>query len=425
MNPNSKITASHLSRKAVLYIRQSSMRQVQLNVESTRRQYALKDSLIQKGWGPELIEVIDEDLGISGKFSEDRSGFQKLIGDIANGIVGVVACIEASRLSRNSTDWARIIDFCAMTDTLIMDEDMAYNPLDPNDRLLLGVKGSITEMELYTIRQRLWGGKVNKIRRGEYRFQLPIGYAYDPFGKIVFDPSLDVQAAVRKLFHTFTATGSICQTVKYFARHGLAFPSNRTSGVSKGQTEWQALTINRARFILKHPFYCGRYVFGRSHLRVMPGRNNYVTLDEGEWLANIPDHHPAYISEKEFQSNQKRIAQNSVRPYDDAPTSARNGAALLQGIAYCGRCGRRMTVKYETIGKQAVKSAYPIYICEGDRNAPERRQCMRVNGSVVDDRISALLGARLNDEAVKEAIAIKAELQSRWEGTEKMLLLRL
>ena len=157
----------------------------------------------------------------------------------------------------------------------------------------------------------------------------------------------------------------------------------------------------------------------------MPGRNNYVTLDEDDWLANIPGHHPAYISEEEFQNNQKRIAKNRTRPYDDAPTAARNGAALLQGIAYCGCCGRRMTVKYETAGKQTAKTTYPIYVCEGDRNAPERRQCMRINGTAIDEKISSLLMDHLNDEAVKEAIAIRAELRSRWEGTEKMLLLRL
>ena len=208
-----------------------------------------------------MIEINDEDLGVSGKFSENRTGFIQLVGDVANGTVGAIACIEASRLSRSSSDWARIIDYCAMTQTLIIDEDAVYDPRDPNDRLLLGVKGSLTELELHNIMARMLGGLINKVKRGELRIKLPLGYDYDPLGRIIMDPNKSIQDAINQLFNVFSTELSVYGTVCYFHDHEMMFPNLCKAGLHKGELSWVPLTTSRALFILKHPIYCGRYVY--------------------------------------------------------------------------------------------------------------------------------------------------------------------
>ena len=423
MRTNNKITLEHLSRTAVVYIRQSTARQVQFNEESTKRQYALKDLLIDYGWPQEMVEIIDDDLGISGKYSENRAGFQKLVGEVANGNVGVIACIEASRLSRNSSDWSRIIDYCAMTSTLIMDEETIYNPLDPNDRLLLGVKGSLTEMELHNIRMRMQGGLLNKVKRGELRIRLPIGYAYDALDRVVFDPNKDVQSVINKLFSTFSNLESVYKTVQEFNEHNILFPALCRSGLKKGEYVWQALTTDRALFVLKHPFYTGRYVYGRDQVITTPLHKTIRPRNQEEWLADIPNHHPAYITEETFQRNLSILERNAYSHKGDGATVPGKGNALLQGVVYCGRCGKRMNTGYQKSLSAQKDWMFPLYIC--DSNTPPHTRCMVVNGTAIDEKISELLVQRLTPEAVADAIEVKKEIERRWSENEKLLELRL
>lgn len=420
---SSKITLNHLNRLGVVYVRQSTARQVQFNSESTMRQYALRDKLLQLGWPPQRIEIIDEDLGVSGKFSENRTGFQKLVAQVANGEVGAIAVIEASRLSRNNADWGRITQYCGMTDTLILDEETIYDPNDVNDRLILGVKGTISEMELHNIRLRMQGGLVNKAKRGELRVPLPIGYAYDPLNRIIFDPNKDVQEAVRKVFSTFEAKGSVYETVRYFDEHKILFPYLHRNGEQKGELEWKKLSENRVLDILKHPVYTGRYVFGRSKTITTPLKRSVTDRKQEEWIADIPNHHPAYITEEAYQRNLATLEKNAHSHETDRESVPGRGNALLQGIVYCGNCGKKMCTCYQKSCAKGQNKMFPIYIC--DKEDPGQSACMRVNGTAVDAKVSVLIEKRLTPEAVRDAIEVKKEVENRWVENEKILELRV
>src|SRR5437867_12728742 len=240
-----KITTAHLSRLAYLYVRQSTLRQVLENTESTQRQYALRQNAAALGWPLDRIIVIDTDLGQSGASAADREGFQRLVTEVSLGRAGIVLGLEVSRLARNSADWHRLLEICALTDTLILDEDGVYHPAHFNDRLLLGLKGTMSEAELHVIRARLRGGILNKARRGELRCPLPVGLIYDAAGRIMLDPDKQVQETVRLLFQTFTRTGSLNATAKYFRHEHLLFPTRVASGANKGELVWTALSLRR------------------------------------------------------------------------------------------------------------------------------------------------------------------------------------
>jgi DNA invertase Pin-like site-specific DNA recombinase len=249
---NQKVTAGHLKRNAYLYVRQSTMRQVFENTESTERQYALRQRALALGWPPENVIVIDSDLGHSGASAADRAGFQRLVAEVGMGRAGIVLGLEVSRLARNSADWHRLLEICALTDTLILDEDGLYDPAHFNDRLLLGLKGTMSEAELHVLRARLRGGILNKARRGELHNHLPAGLIYDPVGCVVLDPDQQVQETVRLLFQTFTRTGSLRGTVRYFRQQGLLFPK-RAAGLQKGQLIWVPLSVGRACSVIHIP----------------------------------------------------------------------------------------------------------------------------------------------------------------------------
>jgi DNA invertase Pin-like site-specific DNA recombinase len=265
-----KVTASHLARSAYLYVRQSTMRQVIENTESTERQYALRQRAVALGWPSDSVVVIDTDLGQSGA-STDREGFKKLVAEVGMGRAGIVLGLEVSRLARNSTDWHRLLEICALTDTLILDEDGIYDPAHFNDRLLLGLKGTMSEAELHVLSARLRGGIINKARRGELRCRLPVGFVYDGQGHVVLDPDKQVQESVRLLFHTFDRTGAAHATIKYFRNQGLLFPTRVLGGPRNGELTWAPLSLNRVACILHSPWYAGAYAFGRSRWRKQPG----------------------------------------------------------------------------------------------------------------------------------------------------------
>ena len=262
-----KITASHLKRDAYLYIRQSTLRQVLENTESTRRQYELQHRAVALGWPAERVVVIDSDLGQSGASAADRKGFQKLVTEVSLGRAGLVMGLEVSRLARNCSDWHRLLEICALGDTLILDEDGLYNPADFNDRLLLGLKGTMSEAELHVLKARLRGGILNKARRGELRTPLPVGLVYNSKDQVELDPDQQVQKSLRLFFETFRRTGSATTTVKAFREQGLLFPRRLCRGLRKGELLWGRLDHWRALQLLHNPRYGGTFFFGRTRQR--------------------------------------------------------------------------------------------------------------------------------------------------------------
>lgn len=262
-----KVTTNHLQRDAYLYIRQSTIRQVFENTESTKRQYGLRQKAVSLGWPTERVVVIDSDLGQSGASAVDREGFQRLVTEVGLGRAGIVLGLEVSRLARNSTDWHRLLEICALTDTLILDEDGLYDPTHFNDRLLLGLKGTMSEAELHVLRARLRGGIENKARRGELKSPLPIGFVYDDEDRVVLEPDQQVQDTIHKFFKTFEEQGSAMATVKHFRGQGWKFPRKLRRGANKGTIVWGELVHSRALQLLHNPRYAGAFFFGRSRQR--------------------------------------------------------------------------------------------------------------------------------------------------------------
>ncbi len=281
-----QVTAGHLKRNAYLYVRQSTMRQVRENTESTERQYALRAKAVSLGWPPQQIVVVDSDLGQSGASAADREGFQRLVAEVGLGHVGIVLGLEVSRLARSSSDWYRLLEIRAMTDTLLLDEDGIYNPGDFNDRLVLGLKGTMSEAELHLLRARLRGGLLNKARRGDLKTPLPAGFVYAPDGRVVLDPDQQVQDTVRLLVHVFRRTGSAGQTVRQFRRRGIDFPRRTRGAPRNGELIWAPLTHGIVVDVLHNPRYAGAFCFGRQRVRRVPGRGLHVeSLPREQWVA--------------------------------------------------------------------------------------------------------------------------------------------
>src|SRR5258707_11640043 len=299
-----KVNAGHLKRNAYLYVRQSTLRQVFENTESTKRQYGLRQHAVALGWPVERIIVIDSDLGQSGASAVDREGFQKLVTEVGLGKAGIVLGLEVSRLARNSTDWHRLLEICALTDTLILDEDGVYDPAHFNDRLLLGLKGTMSEAELHILRARLQGGILNKAKRGKLIVRPPIGFVYDSEGHLVLDPDQQIQQALRMLFETFHRTGSALATVRNFRQQGLLFPRRIYSGPNQGDVIWGRLEHSQVLRVLHNPRYAGAFVFGRSRTRKTVDGNHFVEfLPRDQWRTFLPSVHPGYLSWEKYEQN--------------------------------------------------------------------------------------------------------------------------
>jgi DNA invertase Pin-like site-specific DNA recombinase len=386
------------------------------------RQYALRDRLITLGWDESLVKVIDSDLGISGKSAENREGFQRLVADVANGLVGAVACIEASRLSRNSSDWSRLIEFCSMTDTLLIDSDGVYSPNDFNDRMLLGLKGTMSEAELHFIQERMRGGLLNKARRGDLCRFLPIGYEYDLDERVVKTPNLEIRQAVEFLFQQFRIMKSAGALVTYYRKHNLMFPLRMRQRQYHQQVVWQPLNTSRIVSILHNPFYTGAYIFGRTQLQWVNGKRRPVEMPVEKWHANIPDHHEAYISKEEFEENQAILLQNrSTFEKNGGPTAPREGSTLLQGICYCGHCGYQMYTTYAYQFKNAKMKAR--YSC-GTKN--EYVTCHNsVIAAPVDEAISALIKEQLSPMAMGITLDVQQEIKNRVEERNRYYALKV
>jgi DNA invertase Pin-like site-specific DNA recombinase len=412
MMMTSKISEQHLSRQACIYIRQSTMGQVRFNQESTERQYNLTNKAEALGWSTEQIRILDRDLGRSGARTTNREDFKTLVGDVAMGQVGAIFSLEASRLARSNQDWHRLLELCAITDTLVIDEDGCYNPAEFNDGLVLGMKGTFAQAELHIIRARLHGGKLNKAEKGELRFPLPVGLVFVD-DKIALDPDQEVQGAVRTVFELFDSEGSAYGVVQRFQELGLRFPRRAYGGAWDGKLLWGRLTHSRVLNILANPSYAGTYVFGRfqSCKQIGPAgeiRTQLRPVPQEQWRVVIPEHHPGYISWERFLAHRHRLSANRTNA-EVLAGPAREGLCLLQGLLVCGICGRRLGVRYTGNG-----GLYPIYQCIWQhREALARRACMCVPSKPLDAAIAERLVSAVTPMTVKLALEALTNMEQR------------
>jgi DNA invertase Pin-like site-specific DNA recombinase len=397
MNP--KITPDHLSRGAVVYVRQSTVGQVLEHTESQHRQYDLANAARTLGFAS--VTVIDDDLGRSGSGLVERPGFQKLVASVCGGSIGAVYCIEASRLARNGRDWHHLIDLCAVVGAIVIDPDGVYDPRLVNDRLLLGLKGTMSEYELSLLRQRGLAARDSKAKRGELRFALPPGYCWDELGRLDLDPDERVVEAIRLIFRKFRELGSARQVLLWARQADLTWPVLRQSPLGS-RIAWQAPVYHTVLATLQHPMYTGAYVFGRTtdRTRVVDGRARKTgghRKPMSAWSVLIRDHHPGYITWAEFEEHQQMIAENAHMQRRAARKSARGGRALLTGLVRCGRCGRMLRIFYGSKAGHAHR-----YQCRGDHVGAGL--CIGIGGVRVDRAVAARMLDAVSDQAVEAAI---------------------
>ncbi len=409
-----KVTARHLQRQAMLYVRQSTLHQVLENTESTARQYALRERANALGWKAEQIVVIDQDLGQSGASAIDRAGFQRLVAEVGLGHVGLVMGLEVSRLARSSLDWHQLLEICAMTGTLILDEDGLYDPATFNDRLLLGLKGTMSEAELHVLRARLRGGILNKAQRAALKLPLPIGLAYTEDDQVILHPDAQIQQAVRVLFATFKRTGSAWATVKYFQNQSLLFPRRVRTGAHKGEIHWMPLSHNAVLKALRNPRYAGAFCYGRTHTLKHPDGSLHIeSIPQEQWPFLVRNAHAGYISWEEYEANLQQLRANRQAQGEDRRHGpAREGPALLQGLVICGRCGNRMTLRYHQ--RTHGIRLYPEYLCQKERvEEAKDLPCQQILGAGLDAAIADLLLAQVTPLAIDTSLQVYEELHTQ------------
>ncbi len=413
-----KVTHEHLRRDAYLYVRQSTLKQVLSNTESATRQYALRGRAVALGWDQSQVIVIDTDQGQSGASAADREGFQRLVAEVGMGHAGIVLGLEVSRLARNNTDWHRLLEICALAGTLICDEDGLYDPANFNDRLLLGLKGTMSEAELHFLKARLRGGQLSKARRGELVIRLPVGLVRDGTGTVTLDPDASVQGAVARVFDTFSATGSALAVVKAFAADRLLFPRRLATGPRKGELSWGQLEHSRVLQVLHNPRYAGAFFYGRhAHGHGPGGTATTRLLPREEWTVLITDAHVGYITWEQFEANQARLAANATAHGKDRRASPpREGPALLQGMVVCGKCGGRMTVRYHT--RKGIE--VPEYVCQSEGIQRGKAICQRIPGAGIDAAVGRLLLDTLTPLALETALAVADELTARAADADRI-----
>ena len=413
-----KVSEEHLKRDAYLYVRQSTLHQVVENTESTERQYALRGQAVKLGWPTERVITIDQDQGQSGATAADREGFQKLVAEVSMGHAGIVLGLEVSRLARNSSDWHRLLELCALTGTLILDEDGLYDPSHFNDRLLLGLKGSFSEAELHVLRTRLQGGIESKARRGELKTRLPTGLIYDDRDCVVFDPDRQVQHSLLTFFDVFRRQGSACAIVRYFRKEELLFPRRIRTGVRKGDLIWVHLSSVQALKTLHNPRYAGAFVRGQTRTRTMPdGKAKTRKVPQDQWSIVLPNCHTGYITWEEFQQNQRRLRENAAAHGGDRRKSPpREGPALLQGVVVCGRCGAPMTIRY----RNRKGSPQPIYVCQRERVDHGEPFCQHIPGAKVDEAIGELLLEMITPLSLQVALEVQSTLQTQLDEADRL-----
>lgn len=415
MSESFKVTAFHLQRKAVVYVRQSTASQVENNVESTQRQYALATRAVGLGWPRHQISIIDEDLGLSGASSVNRTGFARLTSEVALGHVGIVLGLEVSRLARNNADWYRLLDLCGITDTLIGDGDGLYHPSSFNDRLVLGLKGTMSEAELHVLRARLDGGIRNKAERGELRRGLPVGFVWgEADGEILLDPDEVVVNAIRNVFQRFIEFGSARKTWHWFLEEGLQLPNRR---FPTSEVQWVTATYHAIHMVLTNPTYAGAYAYGRTR------RERYVD-DHGNvrdrqrhqprdrWSVLIRDHHPGYVDWETYLDIQARLGTN-IRPQaHEAGGAVREGSALLQGLASCGRCGRRLLVAY-----QGRSSTARYYCSAGNVVNGRATRCLSIGGARIEKAVVQCILLAVAPAGMDAAVTAAQQLESDYDAS--------
>jgi DNA invertase Pin-like site-specific DNA recombinase len=420
MNP--KLTAEHLKRRAIIYIRQSSPGQVIHNLESQRRQYSLADNARQLGF--QQVEVIDEDLGRSGSGQVDRPGFQRLVAEVCTGQVGAVFCIEASRLARNGRDWHHLIELCGLVRTLVIDPDGVYDPVILNDRLLLGLKGTMSEFELNLLRQRSLEAIRQKARRGELQFRLPVGFRWAQNGKVELDPDRRVQQAIHLVFEKMTELGSARQVLLWFRGEKTSLPS--LVAESPGHDViWKLPVYNTIWHMLRNPMYAGAYAFGKTESRtsVVDGR---ARKSEGHfkppdtWMVLIRDHHPGYISWENFERNQTMLADNAHMKSRMEPKAGRGGRSLLAGLLRCRRCGRMLHVAYS-----GTHGEVPRYHCRGAQINHGEDWCISFGGLKPDRAVAAEILKAVEGNAIEAALEVATRVAEQQRQRHQVLSLEL
>jgi DNA invertase Pin-like site-specific DNA recombinase len=425
MNP--KISEQQKSKPAYIYVRQSTLAQVRHHQESTERQYALQQKAMELGWSGTSTRILDRDLGISGAHTTGRTDFKTLVADVSMGQVGAVFALEASRLARSNADWHRLLELCALTRTLVIDEDGCYDPADFNDGLLLGLKGTMAQAELHFIRARLLGGKLNKAQKGELRFPLPVGLCHDEDGHIVPDPDEEVRGAVSLVFRLFRETGSAFAVVQNFFKRALRFPKRAYGGAWNGKLVWGRLTHTRVLCMLKNPSYAGVYVFGRYQYHQTISTTGEIqkkmrAVAMPDWRVQLKQHHEGYISWEEFLENGQRLEKNRTNGEGTMLSGpAREGLALLQGLLLCGNCGHAITVRYTGNG-----GIYPTYLCNRRHlEALATKDCMSFRCDLLDAAVSEEVLKALQPAELQLALAALQELGARDQGILRQWQMRL
>src|SRR6195256_764957 len=418
-----RLTTAHRAKLAYIYVRQSSVHQVRQHQESTELQYRLVDRAVRLGWPHERVQVIDEDLGKSGAGGVERRGFQKLIAEIGLGNAGLVISLDASRLARNNRDWHQLLELCSVFGVLIADGERLYDPRAYHDRLLLGLSGIMSEAELHQIRMRLHQGERQKAARGELRLPLPAGLAHDRAGAIILNPDEEVQARLQLVFAKFRELQSARGVMRFLRTNGLPVPVRPVLGPSPHDVVWRDADSARVRGILQNPAYAGAYVYGRRQKDASLCRRGSVRgtvkVAIADWAVCLKAAHPGYIGWEEFMANQRRLADNANR-YEAGHTGVpRKGSALLQGIAICGRCGRRMSLRYT-----GPNGDYPVYCCRVDKSQRGGALCQEVRALAVDELVEGVLLEALAPDRIAIALAAVGELEEESRQLERQWTLR-
>jgi len=411
-----KLQAHHLNRLAIVYVRQSTPQQVLDHKESAARQYALVDLAVELGWPADRIEVIDEDQGHTGSTAQGRHGFHRLLAEVGLDHVGIILGIELSRLARSNKDWAQLIELCGIFRTLLADHDGLYDPTAYNDRLLLGLRGMMSEAELHILRGRMYEALLNKARRGELYMLPPIGYIKLLKGGFAIDPDEQVQGVVRLVFDAFDQQGTVRGVLRYLVREGIKLPVRPHAGPNRGNLEWRQPTRDSVTTILTHPLYAGTYGYGFRQIdprRKDPGKqgSGRVVMDPEEYHALIPDHCPAYITPERFERNQRRLAENRARA--ESKGAPREGPSLLGGLIFCGRCGRRMSIHYSGCERTL---RYGCWYAQNNCKGP---QCQSLAGKVLDDLVAAQVLRALEPASVELSLNAAGELQKERERLDR------
>jgi DNA invertase Pin-like site-specific DNA recombinase len=401
-----KIQHNHWERLAIVYVRQSTPQQVLDNRESQARQYALADYAATLGWPAERTLVIDEDQGRSGCSADERLGFQRLLLEVTLDHVGIVLALEMSRLARSNKDWHHLLELCALFGTLLADQEGVYDPRDPNDRLLLGLKGTMSELEIHTMRNRLDKGRLCKAQRGQLVLGLPVGYVKTPAGAVALEPDEQVRTVLALIFDKFDELGSVWAVFGYLVRHNIQLGIRQPAGLERGQLQWRRPSSALLYFILHHPIYAGTYVYGRRVVdlkRQRPGRRSKRKVVASEhWKVVLHDHLPAYISRERYLRNQERLRQN--RSHKDAAGTPRQGSALLSGIVFCGRCGTRLRVCYR--GRRQAR-----YDCRIHEVRGLPRACHSVSAAAIDALVAQQLLRALQPAALELSLRAGQDVQ--------------